>query len=440
MSTRVVILGAGGRDFHVFNTYFRPRQEFEVAAFTAAQIPNIAGRRYPPELAGPHYPQGIPIVDEARLAELVTSENIEQVIFAYSDVSHEHVMHLASMALAAGAGFRLLGPRETMLRARIPVVAVCAVRTGAGKSPTTRYVAAHLHSLGCRLAVVRHPMAYGDLVRQRVQRFASAADLDRYEVTLEEREEYEPHLGRGTPVYAGVDYADVIEAAQREAEILVWDGGNNDFPFVWPDLHIVLVDPRRPGHEVSYHPGEANLKMADIVVITKIDTASPEAVESVRRTAQAANPRATIVEVAMPPVADAPERLAGRRAVVIEDGPTLTHGGLAFGAATIAARRAGAEIVDPRPHAVGTVRETLEQYPHLTAVLPAMGYGRAQLRDLETTINRSGADVVVIGTPADLRRLLTLQAPTVRVGYEIEDRAGPTLRDLITAWVSERKR
>lgn len=440
MQTRVIILGAGGRDFHVFNTCFRPRPEYQIIAFTAAQIPNIAGRRYPPELAGSLYPEGIPIVEESRLVDLVRSEAVDQVIFAYSDVSHDTVMHLASTALAAGAGFRLLGPRETMLRARIPVVAVCAVRTGVGKSPTTRYVAAHLHALGLRVAVIRHPMAYGDLARQRVQRFADRADLDRYEVTLEEREEYEPHLARGTPVFAGVDYADVLDAAQAEAEVIIWDGGNNDFPFLWSDLHLTLVDPHRPGDEMRYHPGETNLRMANVVVIAKVDTAPPGAVGALRKSAQAVNPRATIVEVAMPPTVDAPERLSGRRAIVIEDGPTLTHGGMAYGAGVIAARRYGAEIVDPRPHAVGTVGEVLEHYPHLGAVLPAMGYDRAQLRDLEDTINRSGADVVVVGTPADLSRLLALRIPAVRVTYEVEDRSKPTLRDILTDWARTRRR
>ncbi|MDR7523034.1 MAG: cyclic 2,3-diphosphoglycerate synthase [Armatimonadota bacterium] len=432
--TRVVILGAGGRDFHVFNTYFRPRADFRVVAFTATQIPHIAGRHYPPDLAGPLYPDGIPIVDEADLADLVRREAVDQVVFAYSDVSHEHVMHLGSAALAAGAGFRLLGPRETMLRAQIPVVAVCAVRTGAGKSPTTRYVARHLHALGLRIAVVRHPMAYGDLARQRVQRFAGSADLDRYQVTLEEREEYEPHLARGTPVYAGVDYAEVIGAAQSDADILIWDGGNNDFPFVWPDLHLVLVDPHRAGDEVRYHPGEANLRMAHVAVISKVDTAPPGAVDAVRATIRRVNPGATVVEVAMPPVVDVPERLRGRRAVVIEDGPTVTHGGMAYGAGFLAARRYGAEVVDARPFAVGALREVLEQYPHLGAVLPAMGYGEAQLRDLEATVNRAEADVVVTGTPADLGRLLSLRVPVVRVSYEVEDRTAPTLREILTTW------
>lgn len=435
MRTRVVILGAGGRDFHAFNTYFRPRSDYQVVAFTAAQIPDIAGRRYPPELAGPSYPDGIPIVEESRLAALVRAEAVQQVVFAYSDISHEAVMHLASIALAAGAGFRLLGPRETMLRARLPVVAVCAVRTGVGKSPTSRYVAAHLRDLGLRVAVVRHPMAYGDLARMRVQRFASREDLDRHGVTIEEREEYEPHLARGTPIYAGVDYGEVIEAAQADADVLVWDGGNNDFPFVWPDLHLVLVDPHRAGDECRYHPGETNLRMADVVIVTKVDTAAPEAVAAVRASARAANPTAPIVEVALPPTVDAPERLAGRRVVVVEDGPTLTHGGMAYGAGLIAARRAGAEVVDPRPLAVGTLRATIEQYPHLGPVLPAMGYDDQQLHDLEATLNRAGADLVVMGTPADLGKVLDLNTPTVRVGYEVEDRSHPTVRDILSDWV-----
>ncbi len=437
MRARVVILGAGGRDFHVFNTYFRLRPDYEVVAFTATQIPNIADRQYPPELAGALYPAGIPIVEEHELADLVRREAIDQVVFAYSDVSHEHVMHLASTALAAGAGFRLLGPRETMLQARIPVVSVCAVRTGAGKSAASRYVAAHLHALGRRVAVVRHPMAYGDLVRARVQRFTEPRDLDRHGVTVEEREEYEPHLARGSSVYAGVDYAEVIDAAQQEADVLLWDGGNNDFPFVRPDLHIVLVDPHRAGHEMRYHPGETNLRMADVILISKADTAPPGAIEAVRAAAKTANPRAAIVEVGMPPVIDRPELLPGRRVLVVEDGPTITHGGMAHGAGYLAARRAGAQIIDPRPYAVGTLREVLEHYPHLGPVLPAMGYGAEQVHDLEATINGAGAEVVVLGTPADLRRVLELRAAVVRIGYEIEDRSEPTLRDILTRWVRD---
>jgi len=431
-----VILGAGGRDFHVFNTGFRDRADAEVVAFTAAQIPNIAGRRYPPALAGPRYPDGIPIVEEGRLAALVRDRGVDQVVFAYSDVTHEHVMHLASTALAAGAGFRLLGPRETMLRARVPVVAVCAVRTGAGKSPTTRYVAARLQALGRRPGVVRHPMAYGDLVAQRVQRFASAADLDRAGVTVEEREEYEPHLARGMPVFAGVDYAEVVRAAEAEADVLVWDGGNNDFPFVWPDLHIVVADPHRPGHETRYHPGEANLRMAHVVVIAKVDTAPPEGVRAVRAAVARANPQAAVVEAAMPPVCEAPERLAGRRVVVVEDGPTLTHGEMPHGAGFLAAVAAGAVVVDPRAAAVGGLREVFAHYPHLGAVLPAMGYDATQLRDLEATINRAAPEVVVLGTPADLGRLLRLRAPVVRVRYELEDRSSPTLGELVTRWAA----
>ncbi|MDQ7859601.1 MAG: GTPase [Armatimonadota bacterium] len=431
-----MILGAGGRDFHVFNTWFRDRADAEVVAFTAAQIPNIAGRRYPPVLAGPRYPEGIPIVEEDRLAALVREQAVEQVIFAYSDVTHEHVMHLASTALAAGAGFRLLGPRETMLPARVPVVAICAVRTGAGKSPTTRYVTARLRALGRRPAVVRHPMAYGDLVAQRIQRFASDADLDRAGVTVEEREEYEPHLARGTPVFAGVDYAEVIRAAEAEADVLVWDGGNNDFPFVWPDLHIVLADPHRPGHETRYHPGEANLRMAHVVVIAKVDTAPPEGVRAVRAAVARANPAATVVEAAMPPVLEAPERVVGRRVVVVEDGPTLTHGEMPHGAGFLAAVAAGARVVDVREAAVGRVREAFAHYPHLGPVLPAMGYDAAQLRDLEATINRAAPEVVVLGTPADLGRLLRLRAPVVRARYELEDRSSPTLGDLVARWAA----
>ncbi|MBI3998236.1 MAG: GTPase [Armatimonadetes bacterium] len=436
--TRVVILGAGGRDFHNFNVYFRELPEYRVVAFTATQIPDIQGRVYPPSLAGPRYPDGIPIVAEDVLTDLIRREDVDQVVFAYSDVSHEHVMHLASQALAAGAGFRLLGPTETMLLANVPVISIGAVRTGSGKSQTARRIAGILRDLGRRVVVIRHPMAYGDLARQAVQRFAVFADLDRAGVTVEEREEYEPHLARGTVVYAGVDYTAVLRQAEQEADIIVWDGGNNDFPFIRPDRHIVVADPHRPGHELRYHPGETNLRMADVVLINKVDTADPEDVETVRRNIAGVNPTAIIIEAASPITVDQPGLLAGRRAIVVEDGPTVTHGEMPYGAGYLAAKRHGARVVDPRPFAVGSIRETFRAYPHLEQVLPAMGYGQAQLHELEETLRRADAEVIVIGTPIDLRRLLRLERPAVRVSYELEERTIPTLMDLIRSWLQTR--
>ncbi len=432
--TRVVILGAGGRDFHNFNVYFRNRPEYAVVAFTAAQIPDLEGRVYPAALAGAQYPNGIPIVSEDDLAGLIRRERVDQVVFAYSDVSHEQVMHLASLALAAGAGFRLLGPAETMLRAVVPVVALCAVRTGSGKSQAARYAAGLLRELGRRVVVIRHPMAYGDLARQVVQRFATLDDLDAASVTVEEREEYEPHLGRGAVVYAGVDYEAVLRRAEAEADVIVWDGGNNDFPFIRPDLHVVVADPHRPGHELRYHPGEANLRMADVVIINKVDTASPDAVETVRRNIALVNPTAAIIEAASPITVDHPELLQNHSAIIVEDGPTVTHGDMSYGAGVLAAQRYGARLIDPRPFAVGSIRETLDKYPHLDHVLPAMGYGLQQMRDLEETLQRANAEVIVIGTPVDLRRVLRLNKPAVRVTYELEERSRPGLADLLRAW------
>ncbi|MDQ7844604.1 MAG: cyclic 2,3-diphosphoglycerate synthase [Armatimonadota bacterium] len=432
---RVLILGAGGRDFHNFNVFFRTRPEYEVVGFTATQIPALEGRVYPPALAGERYPQGIPIYPEEDLERLIREHRVDDVVFAYSDVSHEHVMHLASRAAACGASFLLLGPRDTMLASRVPVVSIGAARTGAGKSQTTRRVAAVLKRFGRRVAVIRHPMAYGDFVRQRAQRFATLEDLDRYDATIEEREEYEPHLLQGTIVYAGVDYAEVLARAEAEAEVIVWDGGNNDFPFLRPSLHIVVLDPHRAGHELRYHPGETNLRMADVLVINKVDTARPDDVMVVRANAARVNPRAVIVEAASPVSVDDPALIRGRRVLVVEDGPTLTHGGMAFGAATLAARNHGArELVDPRPHAVGSIREVFEEYRHLGPVLPAMGYGPEQVRELRETIERAGAEVVVIGTPVDLRRLMTLAAPAVRVRYELEERTRPDLEDILREW------
>ena len=435
--TRVILLGAGGREFHNFNVYFRDRDDYTVVAFTAAaQIPDLEGRWYPPSLAGPRYPAGIPIVAEDELRELIRVERVDQVVFAYSDVSHEHVMHLASVTLAAGAGFRLMGPAETMLSAKVPVISIGAVRTGSGKSQTARRVAAILRDLGRRVVVIRHPMAYGDLDQQAVQRFASVGDLDRAQVTVEEREEYEPHLARDTVVYAGVDYGAVLRQAEQEAEVIVWDGGNNDFPFIKPNHHIVVADPHRAGHELRYHPGETNVRMADVVVINKVDTARREDVDTVRGNVALVNPRATIIEAASPITVDDPSLLKGRRAIVVEDGPTVTHGEMAYGAGALAAERYRAQIIDPRPFAVGMIRDTYAAYPHLTRVLPAMGYKGEQIRELEETLRRADADVVVIGTPVDLRHVLRLNKPAVRVTYELQELTTPTLTELIEAWLT----
>ncbi len=434
MAIRTVIMGAAGRDFHDFNVFFRDNELFDVVAFTATQIPDITGRAYPPELAGPLYPDGIPIVREEELAALITEKKAEQVVFAYSDVSHEYVMHRASLANAMGADFVLLGWRKTALRASKPVVAVCAVRTGAGKSQTTRRVAQILAAADKRVAVVRHPMPYGDIAAQEVQRFARYEDLDAANCTIEEREEYEPHLARGHVVFAGVDYEKVLRAAEAEADVLVWDGGNNDTPFFLPDLHVVVADALRPGHELRYHPGETNLRMADVVVINKIDSARPEDVEVVRANVASANPGAVVVEAMSPVVLEDPAAVAGKRVLCVEDGPTLTHGEMPFGAAVVAAQRAGAaELVDPRPYLVGSLKTTFEENPHIGTLLPAMGYGRDMIADLEATVNATPADVVVAGTPMDLGRLIKVNKPIVRVRYELEVVSKPDLADIIRA-------
>jgi predicted GTPase len=430
--TRVLILGAAGRDFHNFNVYYRNRRDAQVVAFTATQIPDIANRRYPAELAGELYPEGIPIVDEANLEELIRDLRVREVVFAYSDVSHEQVMHLASRALAAGADWRLLGPDSTMLKSRLPVVSVCAVRTGCGKSQTTRRVCEVLRQAGRRVAVVRHPMPYGDLRRQKAQRFATLADLARENCTVEEMEEYEPHIARGTVVFAGVDYEAILRAAEAEADVIVWDGGNNDLPFFRPNLEIVVADPHRAGHELRYHPGEANLRRAHVVVINKVDSAPPEGIQIVRDNVRRANPRAIIVEAESIITLDSPNGIAGKRVLAIEDGPTLTHGGMKFGAATLAARRHGAsELVDPRGLAVGKVAETLSHYPDLGPVLPAIGYGAEQLADLEATIRRVDCDLILIGTPVDLRRLIRFPRPALQVRYELRERGKPGLAELL---------
>jgi predicted GTPase len=429
---RVVIMGAAGRDFHNFNVYFRDNPAYEVVAFTATQIPNIAGRVYPTELAGARYPKGIPIHPESELVDLIRREGVTQVVFAYSDVPHEYVMHRASVALAAGADFRLMGATSTMLKARVPVVATGAVRTGAGKSQTTRRVAAILASSGRRVVVIRHPMPYGDLVKQACQRFASFADLDRHECTIEEREEYEPHLEHGLVVYAGVDYERILRSAEAEADVIVWDGGNNDMPFYQPDLYIVVADPHRAGDEVTYHPGETNLRMADAIVINKVDTATPDSVKLVRENIRAANPNARVVEAASPIFTDDPEAIRGKRVLVVEDGPTLTHGGMAYGAGVVAAQRYGAaELVDPRPYAAGSIREVYQTYSGIGPLLPAMGYGPEQMADLQQTINATPCDMVLVATPIDLGRILDLKKPAQRVRYELQEIGRPNLEDLL---------
>ena len=430
---RVIIMGAAGRDFHNFNAYFRGNEAYEVVAFTATQIPNIEGRIYPPELAGPGYPDGIPIYPESELTELIEELDIAQVVFGYSDVSYDYVMHKASIVLAAGADFRLMGGKETMLKAKKPVVSICAVRTGSGKSQTTRRVCDILREKGRQVVVVRHPMPYGDLRKQICQRFASYEDLDRYRCTIEEREEYEPHLDRGVVVYAGVDYEKILREAEQEAEIIVWDGGNNDLPFYKSDLHIVVADPHRAGHEVAYHPGEANLRLADVVVINKIDTADLEDVATVRENVRATNSDAVIIEAASPIFVEDPAAIRGKRVLVVEDGPTLTHGEMAYGAGIVAARRFGAaEIVDPRPYAVGSILGTFEKYPQTGPLLPAMGYSEQQIEELEETINATPCDIVIVATPIDLRRVLKCIAhPMDRVRYELQEIGQPTLEEVL---------
>lgn len=428
---RVIILGAAGRDFHNFLSCYRDDSQTEVVAFTATQIPCIAERRFPASLAGPSYPDGIPIYPETDLVGLLTTLHVDEVVFAYSDVAHQTLMVLAQTVLAAGANFTLLGPHATMLASQVPVIAVCAVRTGCGKSAVTRRVVALLRQQGLRPVVVRHPMPYGDLAAQRVQRFATLDDLDQQHCTIEEREEYAPHVEQGTIVYAGVDYQAIVRAAETEAGVLVWDGGNNDLPFIHPDVHICLVDPHRPGHETLYYPGLANLRLADIVVISKEDTANPDDVRRVKATVQEHNPGALVIDAAAPLQVSDPALIAGKRVLVIEDGPTLTHGGMTYGAGSIAAQRWGAaEIVDPRPYARGSIAATLQLYPALQRVLPAMGYGAHQIAELEATINATPCDSVLFGTPVDLRHLLTLHVPAVRVSYEIEEIGQPTLAAL----------
>src|SRR5256886_165839 len=432
--TRVLLVGAAGRDFHNFNLVYRGDPEYDVVAFTATQIPNIDGRVFPAELAGLLYPNGIPILPESALEQLIREHEIDEVAFAYSDVTHEHVMHIGSRALAAGASYRLLAPRVTMLQSSRPVVAICAVRTGSGKSQTTRRVAALLREAGKRVAVLRHPMPYGDLAAQAVQRFERYEDLDAADATIEEREEYEPHIAEGNLVFAGVDYAAILDRAEQEADVILWDGGNNDTPFIKPNVHVVVVDPHRAGHELRYHPGETNLRMADVCVVNKIDSAPQEGVDAVLDSIRANNSGARIVLAASPFVVegDAGE-IAGKRVLAIEDGPTLTHGEMTYGAAVLAAKANGAaELIDPRAAAVGSIAQTFEDYPNVGALLPAMGYGRKQMEDLKATIEGSGAELVLIGTPIDLRRLIDFDVPALRVTYRLQEIGEPTLEPVLT--------
>jgi len=432
MPIKTLIMGAAGRDFHNFNTFFRGNKDYEVVAFTATQIPDIEGRLYPPELAGDLYPKGIPIRAEEELPALIKEHGVEQVVFAYSDVPHEYVMHKASLVIAAGADFRLLGARETQIKSNKPVVSVCAVRTGAGKSQTTRRVSLILREMGYKVAAIRHPMPYGNLIRQEVQRFADYGDLDEQECTIEEREEYEPHLDNGVIVYAGVDYEKIVRQAELEVDIVLWDGGNNDFPFYVSDLQIVVTDPHRPGHESKYYPGETNALLADVFVINKVDTADPENVIQLRENLRQLNPNAIQIEAASPLFVDDPGAIRGKRVLVVEDGPTLTHGEMTYGAGYVAARRFGAgEIVDPRPFAVKSIAATYEKYTTTGPILPAMGYGDAQMRDLEATIEKADVDMVVIGTPIDLTRVIKINKPYQRVRYELQEIGQPTLAELL---------
>lgn len=434
--TRVLIMGAAGRDFHNFNLVYRDRDAYEVVAFTATQIPNIDGRHYPPQLAGKLYPKGIPIYPESELTDLIQREKIAEVVFSYSDVAHEYVMHKASQVNAAGATFKLLGAHETMVRSKKPVIAICAVRTGCGKSQTTRRVAQILEASGKKLVAVRHPMPYGDLAAQAVQRFGSYADLTEHKCTIEEREEYEPHINMGTVVYAGVDYAAILARAEQEADIVLWDGGNNDTPFFKPDLHIVVVDPLRPGHETRYYPGETNLRMADVIVINKEDSAQKEDIERVRRAAAEHNPRAMIIDAASPIAVEEMSVIRNQRVLCIEDGPTLTHGEMTVGAGVVAAKNFGAKtIVDPRPFLRGSLIDTFKRYPGIGALLPAMGYGDQQIRDLEATINATDCDSVIIATPIDLRKLLHINKPSTRVTYELQEIGQPDLAEALKRFV-----
>lgn len=429
---RVLIMGAAGRDFHNFNTVFRHDDRYEVVCFTATQIPDIAGRKYPAELAGELYPDGIPIYDESELKKLILEHDIDEVVFAYSDVPHVYVMNQASTVLAIGSNFRLIGGKQTMLKSKKPVVAIAAVRTGAGKSQTTRRVSDVLKAKGKKLVAIRHPMPYGDLVAQKVQRFATHADLDKHKCTIEEREEYEPHLNRGTTVYAGVDYAAILEQAEQEADVILWDGGNNDLPFFKPDVWITVADPHRSGDEISYYPGESNLKGADVIVINKIDSADPDSIQEVRESISDVNPQAVVIDAASPLIVDDPSVITGKKVLVVEDGPTLTHGDMQYGAGVVAALKYGAaDLVDPRPFTVKSITETYQKYPNIGILLPAMGYGDQQMKDLEETIAQTECDAVVIATPIDLGKLIKIDKPHTQVHYELQEIGKPTLEDVL---------
>ena len=438
---RTVIMGAAGRDFHNFNVVYRDNSRYDVIAFTATQIPNIDGRKYPASLAGKLYPKGIPILAESDLEQIVRREKIDEVVFAYSDVPYNYVLDRGSIVNAAGADFKLLGAASTMLKSTKPVIAVCAVRTGSGKSQTTRAISQLLRDHGLKVAAIRHPMPYGNLEKQRVQRFGSIADLKKHNCTIEEIEEYEPHIVSGTIIYAGVDYGDILAQAQAEADVILWDGGNNDTPFYRPDLHIVVADPLRVGNELTYYPGETNLRMADVVVINKVDTADIANINKLRANIRRVNTTAAIIEAASPIIVDYPERITGKRVLVVEDGPTLTHGEMKFGAGVVAAGKFNAaEMIDPRPYTVGTITETFKKYPDIGVLLPDMGYGDKQVKDLETTINRTPCDTVIIGTPIDLNRLIKIKKPTVRVGYELQEIGRPDLMDVLTPFLKKSKR
>lgn len=442
MATRikVLIMGAAGRDFHNFNTVFRNNKKYEVLAFTATQIPNIEGRKYPAKLAGKLYPKGIPIFPEKDLARLIEKHGIDEVVFSYSDVSFQYVMEKASLVMALGADFKMLGTQDTMIKSKKPVVAVVAVRTGSGKSQTSRKVCSHLRSMGKRVVAIRHPMPYGNLVKQRVQRFASIADLKKFECTVEEMEEYEPHIVEGTIIYAGVDYEAILRQAEKEADVIVWDGGNNDMSFYKPDLTITVVDPHRPGHEKSYYPGVTNVQMANVIVVNKVDSAPPENIEQVIRNVKMLNPHATIVEAASPIIVEDPSVIEGKSVLVIEDGPTLTHGEMAFGAGILAAKKFKArDIIDPRPYAVKSIADTFAKYPKTGSLLPAMGYGNGQMKDLEATINKTPCEAVVIGTPVDLRRIIDIKKPSVRVLYSLDETTKPDLADILNKFLMKTK-
>jgi len=438
MKTKVIIMGAAGRDFHNFNVFFRNNRDYEVVAFTATQIPGIAGRTYPKQLAGSLYKNDIPIYPEENLPALIREHGINQVILAYSDLSHETVMQKASLVLAAGADFRLMGTQSTMLKSKKPVISVCAVRTGAGKSPTSQKLVDILIKKEFRVVVVRHPMPYGDLLKQECQRFATMEDCVKNECTIEEREEYESYICCGTVVYSGVDYEKILRAAEEEADIIIWDGGNNDIPFYKPDLHIVIADPHRAGHELTYYPGEVNVRLADVVIVNKVDSARKEEVDLVIRNVRSINEKAKILKANSMITAENPEGIKGKRVLVVEDGPTLTHGGMSFGAGFIAAKKYGArELVDPRPNAAGSILEVYEKYSHIGTVLPAMGYSEGQIKELEMTINAADCDIVVVGTPIDLGKLLKLNKPVVRVRYRLEE-LEEKLEDLIDEWLKLR--